>query len=145
MATLNKVTLIGYLGHDPEMRSTSNGESVANLSVATTETWKDKATGERRHATEWHRVVLYRKPAEIAGQYLKKGSQVYLEGRLQTRHWTGRDDVERYITEIVADDLRMLGSPPTTGEAEGSDARSSAARQPARQKEVEFEDDAIPF
>lgn len=148
MATLNKVTLIGYLGHDPEMRSTSNGESVAHLSVATTETWKDKATGERRQATEWHRVVLYRKLAEIAGQYLKKGSQVYLEGRLQTRRWSGRDDVERFVTEIIADDMRMLGSPPAAGEAEGGDARNRASQhsqQSARQKSVEFEDDAIPF
>ena len=145
MATLNKVTLIGYLGHDPEMRSTSSGESVAQLSLATTEMWKDKSSGERRQATEWHRVVLYRKLAEIAGQYLKKGSQVYIEGRLQTRRWTGRDEVERFVTEIIADDMRMLGSPPAAGEAEGGDARHHATQQAPRQKTVEFEDDAIPF
>src|SRR3569832_2491871 len=104
MATLNKVTLIGYLGHDPEMRYTAVGDPVAHLSQATTETWKDKASGEKREATEWHRVVLYRKQTEIASEYLKKGSHVYLEGKLQTRKWSGKDGVERSTTEIIADD-----------------------------------------
>lgn len=152
MSTLNKVTLIGYLGRDPETRSTANGDAVAQFTLATTETWKDKATGEKREATEWHRVVLYRKLAEIAGQYLKKGSLVYVEGRLQTRKWTGKDDVERYVVEIIADDMRMLGgrsshaedAPEHKPEAEQSSAitRKSARPQPA---EFEFEDDAIPF
>jgi len=152
MSTLNKVTLIGYLGRDPETRSTAAGDAVAQFTLATTETWKDKATGEKRESTEWHRVVLYRKLAEIAAQYLKKGSLVYVEGRLQTRKWTGKDDVERYVVEIIADDLRMLGARPAgdeEGEARKQDAdaapattRKSARPQPA---EFEFEDDAIPF
>ncbi|MFS0758145.1 single-stranded DNA-binding protein [Noviherbaspirillum sp. 1P10PC] len=154
MSTLNKVTLIGYLGRDPETRSTAAGDSVAQFTLATTETWKDKATGEKREATEWHRVVLYRKLAEIAGQYLKKGSLVYVEGRLQTRKWTGKDDVERYVVEIIADDLRMLGGRPHGDESHeagkaGADAASSTATtrkssQPAL-SEFELEDDAIPF
>lgn len=108
MSTLNKVTLIGYLGRDPETRSTAAGDSVAQFTLATTETWKDKATGEKREATEWHRVVLYRKLAEIAGQYLKKGSLVYVEGRIQTRSWEGQDGQKRRATEIVANDVQFL-------------------------------------
>jgi single-strand DNA-binding protein len=151
MSTLNKVTLIGYLGRDPETRSTAAGDSVAQFTLATTETWKDKATGEKREATEWHRVVLYRKLAEIAGQYLKKGSLVYVEGRLQTRKWTGKDDVERYVVEIIADDLRMLGGRPHGDESHeagkpGADAAGTTRKssQPAL-SEFELEDDAIPF
>ncbi len=149
MATLNKVILIGYLGHAPEMRSTAHGDAVAQLSLATTETWKDKATGEKKQATEWHRVVLYRKLAEIAGQFLKKGSPVYIEGRLQTRKWSGRDDIERYVTEIIADDMRLLGTRPTGQDAE-SDARKDEAAEPpppqrTRSQHLQFEDDAIPF
>jgi len=149
MSTLNKVTLIGYLGRDPEIRSTAAGDAVAQFTLATTETWKDKATGEKREATEWHRVVLYRKLAEIAGQYLKKGSLVYVEGRLQTRKWTGKDDVERYVVEIIGDDLRMLGGRPA-GDEEGEGAKPEGApitRKSARAQsaEFEFEDDAIPF
>jgi single-strand DNA-binding protein len=152
MSTLNKVTLIGYLGRDPETRSTAAGDAVAQFTLATTETWKDKATGEKREATEWHRVVLYRKLAEIAGQYLKKGSLVYVEGRLQTRKWTGKDDVERYVVEIIADDLRMLGARPA-GDEEGEAAKSVGAAAPTSTRksarpqpaEFEFEDDAIPF
>jgi single-strand DNA-binding protein len=152
MSTLNKVTLIGYLGRDPETRSTAAGDAVAQFTLATTETWKDKATGEKREATEWHRVVLYRKLAEIAAQYLKKGSLVYVEGRLQTRKWTGKDDVERYVVEIIADDLRMLGARPA-GDEEGEAAKSEGAAAPTTTRksarpqpaEFEFEDDAIPF
>ncbi|MGE5623000.1 MAG: single-stranded DNA-binding protein [Bacillota bacterium] len=146
MATLNKVTLIGYLGHDLEMRSTTAGDAVAHLAVATTETWKDKATGEKKEATEWHRVVLYRKLAEIAGQYLKKGSLVYLEGRLQTRKWTGKDDVDRYTTEIIADDMRMLGARPAASNSDNAahDEHASAP-QPRSHPRYEYEDDAIPF
>ncbi|WP_194712930.1 single-stranded DNA-binding protein [Noviherbaspirillum soli] len=152
MSTLNKVTLIGYLGRDPETRSTAAGDSVAQFTLATTETWKDKATGEKREATEWHRVVLYRKLAEIAGQYLKKGSLVYVEGRLQTRKWTGKDDVERYVVEIIADDLRMLGGRPHGDESHeagkpGAEVATGTTRkssQPAL-SEFELEDDAIPF
>lgn len=143
MATLNKVTLIGYLGHAPEMRETTSGDAVAHLSLATTETWKDKATGEKKEATEWHRVVLYRKLAEIAGQYLKKGSLVYIEGRLQTRKWTGKDDIDRYTTEIIADDLRMLGARPSSHDASNED--SASAPQKPHPTRYEFEDDTIPF
>jgi len=150
--TLNKVTLIGYLGRDPEMRSTANGDPVAHFSVATTEAWKDKATGEKKEATEWHRVVLYRKLAEIAGQYLKKGSYVYLEGRLQTRKWTGKDDIERYAVEIIADDMRMLGARHAGDHTEGDahkadDASSSPASHETKRQRVQYdyEDDAIPF
>jgi single-strand DNA-binding protein len=151
MTTLNKVILIGHLGHDPELRSTTSGDAVAHISVATTETWKDKATGEKKQATEWHRIVLYRKLAEITGQYLKKGSQVYIEGRLQTRKWTGRDDIDRYVTEIIADDMRMLGGRPAANDAESephqadgnasapADVRKTSSKHPL------FEEDAIPF
>ncbi|MDB5761380.1 MAG: ssb [Herminiimonas sp.] len=148
MATLNKATLIGYLGHDPEMRYTANGDAVAHIALATTETWKDKATGAKKEATEWHRIVLYRKLAEISGQYLKKGSHVYIEGRLQTRKWTGKDGTERYTTEIVADDMRMLGARAAghndaDGNADENTAATEAPRQP-RQESI-LSEDAIPF
>ena len=152
MSTLNKVTLIGYLGRDPETRSTAAGDTVAQFTLATTETWKDKATGEKREATEWHRVVLYRKLAEIAAQYLKKGSLAYVEGRLQTRKYTGKDDVERYVVEIIGDDLRMLGGRPASDYADEDRKTETAAPRPTTRKstgpqlaELELEDDAIPF
>lgn len=150
MTTLNKVTLIGYLGRAPEMRSTSTGDPVAHLALATTETWKDKHSGEKKEATEWHRVVLYRKLAEVAGQYLKKGSLVYIEGRLQTRKWVGKDDIERYTVEIIADDMRMLGARPHGHDEENArntdeHAATMADTPHARQAQPDFEDDAIPF
>jgi len=153
MSTLNKVTLIGYLGRGPEMRATAAGDPVTQLVVATTESWKDKSTGEKKESTEWHRVVLYRKLAEVAGQYLKKGSLVYIEGRLQTRKWTGKDDIERQTVEIIADDMRMLGGRPSGHDHEG-DARkpddavtAPAGAQPTEQTRVQYdlEDDMIPF
>ncbi|MDX1526578.1 MAG: single-stranded DNA-binding protein [Pseudidiomarina maritima] len=107
---INKVILIGNLGQDPEVRYTQTNTAIANISIATSETWKDKQTGEPREQTEWHRCVAYRRLAEIAGEYLKKGSKVYVEGRLQTRKWQGQDGVERYTTEIVINDLQMLDS-----------------------------------
>lgn len=107
---LNKVTLIGNLGADPEIRFMPSGGSVANISLATTRRWKDKQTGERREATEWHRVVFFNRLAEIAGEYLKKGSQIYVEGRLQTRKWQGQDGQDRYTTEILGEEMHMLGS-----------------------------------
>lgn len=110
--TLNKALLIGHLGHDPELRTMHSGEPVAHLTIATSEAWKNKSTGARREATEWHRVVLYKKLAELAGQYLKKGALVFIEGHLQTRKWTGKDGVERHTTEIVADELKMLHRAP---------------------------------
>ncbi|WP_300088207.1 single-stranded DNA-binding protein [uncultured Nitrosomonas sp.] len=108
MASLNKVMLIGNLGRDPEIRYMPSGDAMANLNIATTDTWKDKG-GEKQERTEWHRVVMFGKQAEIAGEYLKKGSQIYIEGRLQTRKWTDKANVERYTTEIVADRMQMLG------------------------------------
>lgn len=109
MAALNKVMLIGHLGRDPEIRYMPSGDAMANLNIATTDTWKDK-NGEKQERTEWHRIVMFGKLAEISGEYLKKGSQIYIEGRLQTRKWTDKSNVERYTTEIVADRMQMLGS-----------------------------------
>ncbi|CUA87082.1 single-stranded DNA-binding protein [Pseudidiomarina woesei] len=116
---INKVILIGNLGADPEVRYTQSNTAIANLSIATSETWKDKQTGEPREQTEWHRCVAYRRLAEIAGEYLKKGSKVYVEGRLQTRKWQGQDGVERYTTEIVINDLQMLDGRPGGGQGQG--------------------------
>jgi single-strand DNA-binding protein len=147
MSTLNKVTLIGYLGHDPEMRYTAAGDPVAHLSLATTETWKDKATGAKKEATEWHRIVLYRKLAEISGEYLKKGSHVYIEGKLQTRKWTGKDGVERSTIEIIADDMRMLGSRHASHEVEPDADNAAPApdnKRGARQETL-LPEDMIPF
>ncbi|QLB21357.1 single-stranded DNA-binding protein [Vespertiliibacter pulmonis] len=109
MAGVNKVIIVGRLGNDPEMRTMPNGDAVANISVATSEVWNDKNTGERREVTEWHRIVLFRRNAEVAGQYLRKGSQVYVEGKLKTRKWQDQNGQDRYSTEIQADSLTMLG------------------------------------
>ena len=153
MASVNKVILVGNLGADPESRFMTNGDAVVNINIATTDSWKDKQTGEKREATEWHRVVFYRKLAEIAGQYLKKGSQVYVEGALKTRKWQDKEGVDRYTTEIVANEMKMLGSrqgmgapsderqPRSSGGEQGSASRPSA---PAASNFNEFEDD-IPF
>ncbi len=110
MASVNKVILIGNLGRDPEVRYSPDGAAIANLSVATTSSWKDKATGERKDETEWHRVVFYGRTAEVAGEYLKKGKPVYIEGRLKTRKWTDKEGQDKYTTEIVGDSMQMLGS-----------------------------------
>ncbi len=109
MASVNKVILIGNLGRDPETRYMTSGDAVTNLNIATTDTWKDKS-GEKQEKTEWHRVVLFGRQAEVAGEYLKKGRPVYIEGRLQTRKYTDKDGVEKYATEIVADRMQLLGS-----------------------------------
>jgi single-strand DNA-binding protein len=116
---VNKVIIIGNLGAAPEVRYTQNSTAVTTLSVATTETWKDKQTGEPREQTEWHRVVMYRRLAEIAGEYLRKGSKVYIEGKLQTRKWTGEDRVERYTTEIVGNEMQMLDGPRNDNQTQG--------------------------
>ena len=110
MASVNKVIIVGNLGRDPEVRYTPNGSAVCNVSVATTRSWKNKESGDKSEETEWHRVVFYDKLAEIAGEYLKKGRSVYVEGRLKTRKWQDKDGVEKYTTEIVATDMQMLGS-----------------------------------
>ena len=126
MASLNKVILIGHLGADPDLRSLPDGTPVASLRVATTETWKDKNTGEKREQTEWHRLALFRGLADIAGRYLRKGSQVYVEGRLRTRKWTDPTGADRTTTEIAVDELKMLGRRP-----EGTGADDGAATYPA--------------
>jgi len=115
MASVNKVILVGNLGRDPETRYMPNGEAVTNITLATTETWKDRTSGERQDKTEWHRVTFYRRLAEIAGEYLKKGSQIYVEGRLETRKWTDKEGKDRYTTEIIANEMKMLGSRPGAG------------------------------
>ena len=117
MASVNKVILIGNLGRDPETRYTTGGDAVTNLSLATTDTWKDKS-GEKQEKTEWHRVVLFGRQAEIAGEYLKKGRSVYIEGRLQTRKYTDKDGVEKYSTEIVGDRMQLLGGREGSGTAD---------------------------
>jgi single-strand DNA-binding protein len=156
MASLNKVILIGNLGKDPETRYMPNGEAVTNITVATTETWKDKA-GEKQEKTEWHRITFYRRLAEIAGEYLKKGSQIYVEGRLETRKWQDKEGKDRYTTEVIASEMKMLGSrpgmgsgdaserdgPPSQGSSKPSGGSSSAAKGSAA-KFDDFEDD-IPF
>jgi single-strand DNA-binding protein len=155
MASVNKVILIGNLGRDPETRYMPDGGAVTNVSIATTETWKDK-NGEKQEKTEWHRVAFFGKLAEIAGEYLKKGSQVYVEGRLQTRKWQDKDGQDKYTTEIVADRMQMLGSRQgmgggdrdrdSGGEREGGSrpAAKPSGGKPAGSKFDDFEDD-IPF
>lgn len=131
-ASVNKVILIGNLGKDPETRYTPDGAAITNITLATTDTWKDKATGEKKEATEWHRVAFFGRLAEIAGQYLKKGRPVYIEGRIRTRKWQDKEGVDRYTTEIIADQMQMLGSREGMG-APGpeDDGSSSSARAPA--------------
>ena len=164
MASVNKVIIVGNLGRDPEVRSMPNGDLVANVAVATTESWKDKNTGEKKELTEWHRITFYRKLAEIVEKYLKKGSQVYVEGRLQTRKWTDKDGAERFTTEIIADTMQMLGSrqgmgggsalmdddygssAPPARQNSGSASGSSAPRQAAKPApNFSDMDDDIPF
>ena len=166
MASVNKVIIVGNLGRDPEMRSFPSGDRVANVTIATTDRWKDKATGEMKEATEWHRVVFNGRLAEIAGEYLRKGSQVYVEGSLRTRKWTDKDGVEKYTTEIRADEMKMLGKREGMGSPSGDDdggydsaprrsaplsrapASAPAAQRPAASKPASgFDDmdDDIPF
>ncbi|MGQ4276709.1 single-stranded DNA-binding protein [Pseudidiomarina sp. E22-M8] len=132
---INKVILIGNLGADPEIRYTQNNTAIANLSIATSETWKDKQTGEPREQTEWHRCVAYRRLAEIAGEYLKKGSKVYVEGRLQTRKWQGQDGVERYTTEIVMNEMQMLDGRPGSGQGGGYQSQGQSENQGQNQNQ----------
>ena len=147
---VNKVIIVGNLGQDPEVKYMPSGQAVCNISVATTDSWNDKSTGEKQERTEWHRVVFFRRLAEIVGEYLRKGSQVYIEGRLQTRKWQDQSGADRYTTEIVANEMQMLGgrggsgggsfdAPPAEQEM-GSPAPSKATASTAE----EFDDD-IPF
>ncbi len=134
---INKVIIVGNLGQDPEVRFMPNGSAVANFTVATSETWKDKQTGEQKEKTEWHRIVIYQRLAEIAGEYLKKGSKVYLEGRLQTRKWQNQQGVDQYTTEIVANEMQMLDS-----RGQGSMAQGGGFQQAAPQQQGGFQQQA---
>ncbi|MEW6099382.1 MAG: single-stranded DNA-binding protein [Pseudomonadota bacterium] len=167
MASVNKVILIGNLGRDPEVRYTPNGSAVCNISLATTRNWKNRDTGERQEETEWHRVVFYDRLAEIAGEYLKKGRSVYVEGRLKTRKWQGQDGKDNYTTEIIAEQMQLLGSregmgsgaagdeggysrEPHEGGGAGRSAPAAASRpagKPAPKSSTGFDDmdDDIPF
>jgi single-strand DNA-binding protein len=126
--SLNKVQIIGNLGRDPETKYMPSGDAITTIAVATTETWKDKQTGEKKEATEWHRITFFGKLAEIAGQYLKKGSQVYVEGSLRTRKYTDKDGIEKYATDIRADEMKMLGGRPNN--ADGYDDQGGYDQQP---------------
>ena len=142
MASINKVILVGNLGADPETRYMPNGDAVANIRLATTESWKDKASGEKKEITEWHRVVFYRGLAEIVGQYLKKGSSVYVEGRIRTRKWTDKEGQERYTTEIEANEMQMLGGKPSGDSATSEKPRNA---QGAQNTAIQDMEDDIPF
>jgi single-strand DNA-binding protein len=149
---VNKVILVGNLGKDPEVRYMPNGNAVANITLATTESWKDKQSGEQQEKTEWHRIVMFRRLGEIAGEYLKKGSQVYIEGKLQTRKWQDNSGNDRYTTEIVANEMQMLGGRGGGGSADFSGDSAPAQSAPAQSAPApapaaaggDFDDD-IPF
>lgn len=154
MASVNKVIVVGNLGADPETRYLPSGEAVTNIRVATTDRWKDKASGEMKEATEWHRIAFFGRLAEIAGEYLKKGSQVYVEGSLRTRKWQDKDGNDRYSTEIRGDVMQMLGSRAGSGEprassgaSEAPESRTEAPARPAKKPAGKFDDmaDDIPF
>jgi single-strand DNA-binding protein len=143
---VNKVTLIGNLGNDPELRSTQSGSAVANITLATSESWRDKETQETKERVEWHRVIFFGRLAEVVNEYLRKGSQVYVEGRIQTRKWQDKDGNDRYTTEIVANEMQMLGSKGASSESSASQ-QPTATSQPATQSAIVNEpfDDDIPF
>ena len=154
MASINKVIIVGNLGRDPENRYMPSGEQVTSIAVATTDRWRDKATGDMKEQTEWHRISFFGKLAEIAVQYLKKGSQVYVEGRIRTRKYTDREVIERYATEIIGDTMQMLGSRQGAGDPPedrgyqpaARQTQGNAARQPAsRAPGLSDMDDDIPF
>ena len=144
---VNKAIIVGTLGQDPEVRYTASGGAVANISVATNESWRDKATGEAQERTEWHRIVLFGKLAEIAQQYLKKGSQAYFEGRIQTRKWQDQSGNDRYSTEIVANAMQMLGGRAGGGAPMESQGQSQPQSKPAPAETAPMDDgfDDIPF
>jgi single-strand DNA-binding protein len=147
MAGINKVILVGNLGQDPEIRYTADGRPIANFSVATSETWTDKGSGERREKTEWHRVVVFGKLAEICGEYLSKGRQVYIEGKLQTRKWQGQDGQDRYTTEVVVDmrgTMQMLGNRGDGGGARGGGTAPGPARGATNATSDSYADQGYP-
>ena len=148
MASVNKAIIVGNLGKDPEVRYSASGDAMCNLTVATSESWKDKATGEKKESVEWHRISFFGKLAEICGQYLKKGSQVYVEGSIRTRKWTDKDGQERYTTEIRGDEMKMLGSKSDGGQRSQDSEPTDYAPAPAKNKpKPSFDDlgDDIPF
>ena len=132
MASVNKVILIGNLGRDPEVRYAPSGSAICNIALATSRNWKNKDTGERQEETEWHRVVFFDRLAEIAGEYLKKGRPVYVEGHLKTRKWTDKDGVEKYSTEIIADQMQLLGGREGMGGGGGGDDSGGYEQRPQR-------------
>jgi single-strand DNA-binding protein len=153
---INKVIIVGNLGQDPETRYMPSGKAVTNLRIATSESWKDKQTGEQREQTEWHSVVMYDRLAEIAAEYLRKGSQVYIEGKLRTRKWQDKEGRDRYTTEVISNEMQMLGSrggggagtesrsEPRAAAGGGERAAPAPASAPAPEREEVFDDD-IPF
>ncbi len=145
MASVNKAILLGNLGRDPEVRYSPDGSAIANITIATTESWKDRS-GEKQEKTEWHRVVFYGRTAEVVGEYLKKGSSVYVEGRIQTRKWQDKDGQDRYTTEIVGDRMQMLGS-RSEGSAQDRTEQSQGAPKPQQRQSGGFDDmdEDIPF
>lgn len=163
MASINKVILIGNLGRDPEVRYTANGNAVCNVTLATSRNWKDKNSGDKVEETEWHRIVFYDRLAEIAGEYLRKGRPIYVEGRLKTRKWQDKEGKDNYTTEVIAENMQMLGSregmgapddaapPRGRGEDRGGDERPAAAQRPAAKPQgkpatgFDDMDDDIPF
>ena len=150
---VNKVILVGNLGRDPEMKYTASGAAIANITVATSESWNDKQTGEKVEKTEWHRVVAFQRLAEIMGEYLRKGSQVYIEGKLQTRKWQDQNGQDRYSTEVVANDMQMLGARGGEGgggrgQGGGGGFRNNPQDQQTQSQpkpDNDFADDDIPF
>ena len=141
---INKVILVGNLGADPEVRYMPSGGAVTNARIATTDSWKDRQSGEQQERTEWHQVVFFNRLAEIAGEYLRKGSQVYVEGRLQTRKWQDKNGNDRYTTEIVANEMQMLGSRGGAGSSAPAPMPASTGAPAATTSEADFDDD-IPF
>jgi len=156
MPSVNKVMLLGNLGRDPEVRTFPNGDSVCNFSIATSTSWKDKTSGEKKEKTDWHNIVMYRKLAEIAGEYLKKGSSIFVEGSLQTRKWQTKEGQDRYTTEVVADTMQMLGGRDSRV-SESSNSGDNFNQEPARANKndvntsssseptLELPEDDIPF
>jgi single-strand DNA-binding protein len=141
---VNKVILVGNLGADPETRAMPSGTTVANIRIATSESWKDKQTGEQQERTEWHRVALFGRLGEIAAEYLKKGSQVYIEGSIRTRKWTDKEGKERFSTEIVANEMQMLGSRGGGGGEGGGYQRGGSRDAPASRPQDEYSDSPAP-
>ncbi|MFY8183820.1 MAG: single-stranded DNA-binding protein [Polynucleobacter sp.] len=149
MASVNKVIILGNLGRDPEVRFSADGAAVCNIAIATSSSWKDKNSGEKREETEWHKVVFYGRLAEIAGEYLKKGKPVYVEGRLKTRKWQNKEGVDQYTTEVIADSMQLLGGREEGSQAPAPQQRQAPAAQPQAQRQPATNladmDDDIPF